>query len=55
MVKKTGELVQFRIENRDNIDINWGMLFWAQYYHLYDQIGTRFLGILSDDINMKDY
>ncbi len=55
MVKKTGELVQFRIENRDNIDINWGMLFWAQYYHLYDQMGTRFLGILSDDINMKDY
>jgi hypothetical protein len=55
MKEKAGELVEFRIENRDNIDMNWGTLFWAQYYHLYDQIGTRFLGILSEDINMKDY
>jgi hypothetical protein len=55
ITKRAGELLRFRIENRDNIDMNWGMLFWAQYYHLYDQIGTRFLGILSDDINMKDY
>jgi hypothetical protein len=55
MMENAGELVRFRIENKDRIDMNWGMLFWAQYYHLYDQIGTRFLGFLSDDINMKDY
>ncbi len=55
MKEKAGELVQFRIDNKDNIDMNWGMLFWAQYYHLYDQIGTRFLDFLSDDIDFGDY
>jgi hypothetical protein len=55
MIVKNGmELMKYRIENKDNIDINWNNLFQHQHYQLNDQIGTRYLGFLPEDLIRKD-
>jgi hypothetical protein len=49
------ELLSFRIKNKDNVDINWNVLFQAQHYQMNDQIGMRYLGFLSKDINTDEF
>jgi hypothetical protein len=48
-------LVNFRIKNRQNIDINWNVLFQYQHYQMRDQIGTKYLGFLPADLNSNDF
>jgi hypothetical protein len=51
IIGRANELIKFRTENKDKIDINWNVLFQAQYYQMHDQIGTKFLGFLPKKIN----
>jgi hypothetical protein len=51
IIDRANELIKFRTENKDKIDINWNVLFQAQYYQMHDQIGTKFLGFLPKKIN----
>lgn len=41
LMKKTKELIAFRIENKNNIDVDWEELFNVQYRQLKDQLGTK--------------
>ena len=45
------DLINFRIRNKNEIDINWNVLFQYQHYQMDDQIGTRYLGFLPKDLN----
>ena len=54
IIAKANDLVNFRIENKDRVDINWNVLFQYQHYALHDQIGTRYLGFLPKDLNPDD-
>ncbi len=55
IVGNARNLVNFRIKNRQNIDINWNVLFQYQHYQMHDQIGTKFLGFLPADLNTNDF
>jgi hypothetical protein len=55
MMKKANDLISFRIRNKNNVDINWNVLFQHQHYQLRDQIGTRYLGFLSKDIDSSEF
>lgn len=55
IIKAARELVDFRIRNKDVIDINWNVLFQSQHYQMDDQIGTRYLGFLPDNLNSDDF
>jgi hypothetical protein len=48
-------LVNFRIQNKDKVDINWNVLFQYQHYQMHDQIGTKYLGFLPKDINSDEF
>ncbi len=48
-------LVNFRIQNKDKVDINWNVLFQYQHYQMHDQIGTKYLGFLPADLNTNDF
>ena len=37
IVQNANDLINFRIKNKDKIDINWNVLFQYQHYHLDDQ------------------
>jgi hypothetical protein len=52
---KANELINFRIANKDKIDVNWNVLFQAQYYQMADQIGTRYLGFIPKNINTDEF
>jgi len=49
------ELISFRIKNKDKVDINWNVLFQAQYHQMKDQIGMRYLGFLPKDIDTNEF
>jgi hypothetical protein len=51
MITRANELIDFRIKNKDKVDINWNVLFQYQYNQMYDQIGTKYLGFLPADLN----
>jgi hypothetical protein len=51
MIGKANGLIAFRIKNKDKVDINWNVLFQYQYYQMNDQIGTRYLGFLPDNLD----
>jgi hypothetical protein len=55
IIARAKELLSFRIKNKDNVDINWNVLFQAQHYQMNDQIGMRYLGFLSRDINTDEF
>jgi hypothetical protein len=55
ITEKAKELVSFRIKNKDNVDINWNVLFQAQDSFMHDQIGMRYLGFLPKDINKDQF
>jgi len=52
IISRANELIDFRIKNKDKVDINWNVLFQYQYYHLEDQIGTRYLGFLPSNLSI---
>ena len=54
VIKEANDLVNFRILNKDKIDINWNLLFQTQYYQMNDQIGTKYLRFLPKDIKSAD-
>jgi hypothetical protein len=53
--ERAKELLSFRIKNKDNVDINWNVLFQAQDNFTHDQIGMRFLGFLPKDLKTDDF
>jgi hypothetical protein len=55
IAESAGNLVDFRIKNKDNVDINWNVLFQYQHYHMDDQIGTRYLGFLPAELNSDNF
>lgn len=55
IVEAATNLINFRIANRDKIDINWNVLFQSQHYQMDDQIGTRFLGYLPNDLDSDNF
>jgi len=55
MISQAKELIKYRIENRDKVDINWNVLFQYQHYQMGDQIGTKYLGFLPSDLNPNDF
>jgi hypothetical protein len=48
-------LIDFRIKNKNNVDINWNVLFQYQHYQMDDQIGTRYLGFLPGDLSSDEF
>jgi hypothetical protein len=48
-------LINFRIRNKDKIDLNWNVLFQYQHYQMNDQIGTRYLGFLPQNLNTDEF
>ncbi len=55
MIKKANDLIDFRIRNKNRIDINWNVLFQCQHYQMRDQIGTRYLGFLPEDLDASEF
>lgn len=55
IIKHANDLINFRIKNKGNVDINWNVLFQSLYYQMNDQIGTRYLGFLPRDINVNEF
>jgi len=55
MVKKANDLISFRIQNKNKIDIHWNLLFQYQHYHMKDQIGTRYLGFLPKELDTSEF
>jgi hypothetical protein len=55
MIKKAEDLISFRIRNKNNVDINWNVLFQQQHYHMKDQIGTRYLGFLPKELDTSEF
>jgi hypothetical protein len=55
IIKNANDLINFRIKNKSNVDINWNVLFQTQYYQMDDQIGTRYLGFIPRDINTDEF
>ena len=55
IISKAKELLSFRIQNRDKMDINWNVLFQAQDNFMHDQIGMRYLGFLPKDIDSSEF
>jgi len=55
IAENAGNLVNFRIRNKDKVDMNWNVLFQSQYYQMDDQIGTRYLGFLPIDLNSDEF
>jgi hypothetical protein len=46
IIDHANDLINFRVKNKDKVDINWNVLFQSQHYQMNDQIGTRYLGFL---------
>jgi hypothetical protein len=55
MISRANELIDFRIRNKDKVDINWNVLFQYQHYQMRDQIGTRYLGFLPEELNPDEF
>jgi hypothetical protein len=55
IAERAQDLINFRIRNKDNVDINWNVLFQTQHYQMDDQIGTRYLGFLPKDLNSNEF
>ena len=55
IVENALNLINFRIKNMQNIDINWNVLFQYQHYQMRDQIGTKYLGFLPSDLDTDDF
>jgi hypothetical protein len=55
IISKAKDLLSFRIQNRDKVDINWNVLFEAQDHFMHDQIGMRYLGFLPKDIDTSEF
>jgi hypothetical protein len=55
IISKAKDLLSFRIQNRDSVDINWNVLFQAQLHHMHDQIGMRYLGFLPKEIDNSEF
>ena len=55
IIAKGNELIKYRIENKDRIDVNWNVLFEAQYHQMNDQIGTKDLGFLPKNISTDEF
>ena len=55
IISKAKDLLSFRIRNKDNIDINWNVMFQAQDNFMHDQIGMRYLGFLPKDIDSSEF
>jgi hypothetical protein len=55
VISKARDLLSFRIQNRDKVDINWNVLFQAQDNFMHDQIGMRYLGFLPKDIDTSEF
>ena len=55
IINHASELINFRKNNRDKVDINWNVLFQYQHYQMRDQIGTQYLGFLPDDLDPNDF
>ena len=55
IINKAKDLLGFRIQNRDKVDINWNVLFQAQDNFMHDQIGMRYLGFLPKDIDTSEF
>jgi len=55
IINKAKDLLNFRIQNRDKVDINWNVLFQAQDHFMHDQIGMRYLGFLPKDIDSSEF
>ena len=55
IISKAKDLLNFRIQNKDKVDINWNVLFQAQDNLMHDQIGMRYLGFLPKDIDTSEF
>jgi hypothetical protein len=55
MTNQAKKLIKYRIENKDKIDLNWNILFQYQHYQMADQIGTKYLGFLPEDLNSDEF
>lgn len=53
IIKNAKNLIDFRIKNKNNVDINWTSLFQYQHYQMNDLIGTKYLDFLPEDINRR--
>jgi hypothetical protein len=51
IIKNAKTLIDFRIKNKDKVDINWNVLFEYQHYQMNDLIGTKYLGYLPKELN----
>jgi len=55
IIARATDLINYRIQNKDKVDINWNVLFQYQHYQMGDQIGTKYLGYLPTDPNPNDF
>jgi hypothetical protein len=51
IIANASNLISYRKQNKDNVDINWAVLFQYQHYQMKDQIGTGYLGFLPSDLD----
>ncbi|MBK7713045.1 MAG: DUF4838 domain-containing protein [Bacteroidales bacterium] len=55
IISKANDLLNFRLQNRDKVDINWNVLFQAQHHQMHDQTGMRYLGFLPKNIDTSEF
>lgn len=55
IISSCKKLIKFRKKHRLELGINWNVLFMSQYFHMKDQIGTRYLKWMSKNIDTSGF